>query len=87
MKFLEKSTVKLGIYLFSDGYPDQFGGPEGKKFKYRRFRQMLMTIHKLPMEEQKMKLRENMMEWMGSSHEQIDDQMVMGIRPASFSSS
>ncbi|MEZ5070659.1 MAG: SpoIIE family protein phosphatase [Bacteroidales bacterium] len=75
------------IYLFSDGFPDQFGGPEGKKFKYRRFRLLLMSIHKLPMEEQKRRLEENMREWMGDRHEQIDDQMVIGIRPASFASS
>lgn len=75
------------IYLFSDGYADQFGGPEGKKFKYRRFRHLLMSIHKLPMEEQHRKLEENIRDWMGTRYDQIDDQMVMGIRPASFSSS
>jgi len=75
------------LYMFSDGYPDQFGGPEGKKFKYRRFRHLLMAIHKLPMEEQHRKLEENINEWMGERHDQIDDQMVIGIRPASFASS
>ena len=75
------------LYMFSDGYADQFGGPEGKKFKYRRFRHLLMTLHKLPMEEQHRKIEENINEWMGVSHEQIDDLMVIGIRPASFSSS
>ena len=74
------------LYMFTDGYADQFGGPEGKKFKYRRFRHLLMSIHQLPMEEQKNKLYENMKEWMGNQHEQIDDQTVIGIRPASFSS-
>ena len=73
--------------MFSDGYPDQFGGPEGKKFKYRRFRHMLMTIHKLPMAEQLQKLEENMKEWMGGVNEQIDDQTVIGVRPVSPSSS
>lgn len=81
---LEKDDV---IYMFSDGYPDQFGGPEGKKFKYRRFRHLLMAIHKLPMEDQLRRLEENINEWMGIQNEQIDDQMVIGIRPASFSSS
>jgi serine phosphatase RsbU (regulator of sigma subunit) len=81
---LEKDNV---IYMFSDGYADQFGGPEGKKFKYRRFRHLLMAIHKLPMEEQQRRLEENINEWMGISNDQIDDQMVIGIRPASFSSS
>ena len=75
------------LYLFTDGYPDQFGGPEGKKFKYRRFRHLLMSIHKLSMAEQKQKLEESMNEWMGSTEDQIDDQTVIGIRPASFSSS
>ena len=75
------------LYMFSDGYPDQFGGPEGKKFKYRRFRHLLMSIHKLPMEEQHRKLEDKINEWMGVQHDQIDDQMVIGIRPASFSSS
>ena len=42
---------------------------------------------KLPMEEQHRKIEENINEWMGVSHEQIDDLMVIGIRPASFSSS
>ncbi|MFH0755973.1 MAG: SpoIIE family protein phosphatase [Bacteroidota bacterium] len=81
---LERDDV---IYLFTDGYPDQFGGPEGKKYKYRRFRHLLMSIHKLPMEEQLRKIEENIHEWMGLTYEQIDDQMVIGIRPASFSSS
>jgi serine phosphatase RsbU (regulator of sigma subunit) len=73
------------IYMFSDGYPDQFGGPEGKKFKYRRFRHLLLSIHHLPMEEQHKKLEENIRDWMGGDQDQIDDQMVIGIRPASFS--
>lgn len=81
---LERDDV---IYLFSDGYADQFGGPEGKKFKYRRFRRLLMNIHNLPMEEQQRRIEENISEWMGMQYEQIDDQMVIGIRPASFSSS
>ena len=86
----QNKSVKLleddVIYLFSDGYPDQFGGPEGKKFKYRRFRHLLMSIHHLPMHEQLEKLDAKMKEWMGVHNEQIDDQTVIGIRPASFSS-
>ena len=75
------------IYMFSDGYADQFGGPEGKKFKYRRFRHLLMSIHRLPMQEQYRRIEESINEWMGLQYDQIDDQMVIGIRPASFSSS
>ena len=87
----ENKRIKLQeedvLYMFSDGYPDQFGGPEGKKFKYRRFRHMLMNIHKLPMPEQLQILEENMKEWIGGVNDQIDDQTVIGIRPASPSSS
>lgn len=68
------------IYLFSDGYADQFGGPEGKKFKYRRFRHLLLNIHKLPIEDQKAILHQKMEEWMGTEYEQIDDILLMGLK-------
>ncbi|MCU4166327.1 ligand-binding sensor domain-containing protein [Carboxylicivirga caseinilyticus] len=68
------------IYLFSDGYADQFGGPEGKKFKYRRFRHLLLNIHKLPIEDQKAILHQKMEEWMGSEHEQVDDMLLIGLK-------
>ena len=74
------------LYLFTDGYADQFGGPEGKKYKYRRFRHLLMSIHQHSVDDQLRKLEENMDEWMGSQEDQIDDQTILGIRPASFSS-
>jgi serine phosphatase RsbU (regulator of sigma subunit) len=75
------------LYMFTDGYADQFGGPEGKKFKYRRFRHLLMSIHQLSMEDQLLRLEEQMNEWMGEWEDQIDDQTIIGVRPASFSSS
>ncbi len=75
---LERSDM---IYIFTDGYPDQFGGPEGKKFKYRRFRHLLLSIHNLPPENQKQYLAESMESWKGN-HEQIDDILVIGIKPA-----
>jgi len=74
---LQKDDV---LYMFSDGYSDQFGGPEGKKFKYRRFRHLLLTIHKIPMEKQQAILDASIEEWMGDQ-EQIDDIMVIGIKP------
>jgi serine phosphatase RsbU (regulator of sigma subunit) len=72
------------VYLFSDGYPDQFGGPEGKKFKYRRFRHLLLAIHELPLERQKQYLKESIEEWKGN-YEQVDDVLVIGLKPV-FSS-
>jgi len=68
------------FYIFSDGYVDQFGGAENKKFMYRRFRYLLLTIHKFPVNDQKAILEENIRTWMGSN-EQVDDIMVIGFRP------
>ncbi len=67
------------LYLFSDGYADQFGGPEGKKFKSGAFRDLLVEMSTQPMPEQKQILDERIREWMGD-HEQVDDIMVIGIR-------
>jgi ligand-binding sensor domain-containing protein/serine phosphatase RsbU (regulator of sigma subunit) len=67
------------LYLFSDGYADQFGGPEGKKFKYRRFRHLLLTLHQLPLEKQKEFLSQAIQEWRGNL-DQVDDILVVGIR-------
>ncbi len=67
------------IYIFSDGYADQFGGYEGKKFKYRRFRHMLLNIHKLPLDDQKSYLEESIEVWRGN-YEQVDDILVIGIK-------
>ncbi|HQG63590.1 MAG TPA: SpoIIE family protein phosphatase [Bacteroidales bacterium] len=68
------------IYIFSDGYVDQFGGQENKKFMYRRFRYLLLKIHSLPFEDQKAILEENITTWM-SGNSQVDDIMVIGFKP------
>ncbi|MEI6047727.1 MAG: SpoIIE family protein phosphatase [Bacteroidota bacterium] len=68
------------FYLFSDGYVDQFGGSENKKFMYRRFRYLLLNIHRFPVNDQKAILDENLKTWMGSSA-QVDDIMVIGFKP------
>ncbi|MDX9752050.1 MAG: SpoIIE family protein phosphatase, partial [Flavobacteriales bacterium] len=67
------------VYLFSDGYADQFGGPRGKKFLYRRFRELLIEIGGLPMEQQHDKLRHTFRTWR-QGHEQVDDILVIGMR-------
>ena len=67
------------VYIFSDGYADQFGGPKGKKFLYRRFRELLVEIHGLPMDRQKAMLFEALNRWKGA-HEQVDDILVIGMR-------
>ena len=73
---LEKGDM---IYIFSDGYADQFGGPKGKKFMANAFRNLLMSIHKLPMEAQKVALDNALEDWKGPE-EQVDDILVMGVR-------
>ena len=74
------SNVKENVfYLFTDGFPDQFGGPKGKKFMYKRFKDKLADIHKLQMDDQKEKLEKELNEWKGNL-EQVDDITVIGIR-------
>ncbi len=70
------------FYIFSDGYVDQFGGRENKKFMYRRFRYLLTTIHRFPLDDQKAILDENINTWM-AGNPQIDDIMVIGFKPFS----
>ncbi len=72
------------VYLFSDGYTDQFGGEEQKKFKFRRFRFILLSIHKLEPKKQKDKLKETFEKWKGSN-DQVDDILIIGFKPLSFS--
>ncbi len=67
------------IYIFTDGFADQFGGPEGKKYKYRRFRHLLLALHQLPMERQVEFLQRSILDWKGDL-DQVDDILVMGIR-------
>ena len=74
---IEKDDV---FYMFSDGYADQFGGPDEKKYKYRRFRYLLLNIHKQNMEEQKAILDKSIEDWKGDN-EQVDDIMIVGIKP------
>jgi serine phosphatase RsbU (regulator of sigma subunit) len=67
------------VYLYSDGYEDQFGGEKDKKFSRKRFRNLLLDIHSQPMSDQKRSLEKTLDSWMGG-REQIDDITVMGIR-------
>ncbi|MBI2966664.1 MAG: SpoIIE family protein phosphatase [Bacteroidetes bacterium] len=67
------------LYLSSDGYEDQFGGPKGKKFKAARFKELLKNIAGKPMDEQKSILESEISSWQGKA-EQTDDICVMGVR-------
>ena len=67
------------LYLFSDGYPDQFGGELGKKLKYRPFKELLIKTSQLPLKKQKEALMLALIDWMGD-YEQVDDICVMGVK-------
>jgi len=75
--------IKLEIgdtfYIFSDGFIDQKGGPEQKKFMSKKFKKLLLEIHDEPMFDQKSKLEKSLREWMGDQP-QIDDILVVGVR-------
>jgi serine phosphatase RsbU (regulator of sigma subunit) len=75
--------IKLEIgdtfYLFSDGYMDQKGGREEKKFLSRRFKELLLSVQDHPMHVQKNKLEKTLSDWMGNTA-QIDDILVIGVR-------
>jgi len=69
----------ISYYMFSDGYIDQFGGDQGRKFMKKNFKRLLLEIQDYPMNKQKELLDKNLKDWMGSSP-QIDDILVLGIR-------
>lgn len=68
------------IYIFTDGYVDQFGGERGKKFKSKALKELILGIQDLEMAEQKEKLASTITSWMGNI-EQVDDMCIIGIRP------
>ena len=67
------------LYMFSDGFADQFGGPKGKKFKYKPFKYLLRENAGKSMKEQKEILDEVFNDWKGNT-EQIDDVLIIGIK-------
>ncbi len=66
------------IYIFSDGYADQFGGPKGKKFKYKPFKRLLIDAYNKNMTEQKEFIDKTLVDWIGDLN-QIDDILIIGI--------
>jgi serine phosphatase RsbU (regulator of sigma subunit)/Flp pilus assembly protein TadD len=79
----ENHTIKVfkndSLILFSDGFADQFGGEQKKKFMTKRLKETLISINHLPMEKQEFKLQEIFDTWKGNI-EQVDDVMVLGFR-------
>jgi serine phosphatase RsbU (regulator of sigma subunit)/streptogramin lyase len=73
---LQKGDV---VYALTDGLPDQFGGPKGKKFMYKQLKDLLINISALPMRDQKESLKTTLNNWKGDL-EQIDDVCLIGVR-------
>lgn len=67
------------IYTFTDGIADQFGGEEGKKFKYKQLAELLLSIHHLPMQQQKVHIEKVVNAWKGN-REQTDDMLIVGVK-------
>lgn len=67
------------LYLFTDGFADQFGGPQGKKFKYNAFKNIILQNVNAPIENQRAVLEASLMDWM-NDYDQVDDICVMGVR-------
>ena len=80
----EKQYIKLekndSVYIFSDGYADQFGGLLGKKIMTKKFKEVVLSIQDKSMSEQGEHLRQFLNDWMGDSFEQVDDILVIGIK-------
>ncbi len=67
------------LYMFTDGYPDQFGGERGKKFKYKPFKRLILDNAGLQMDEQNKVLSNTLDEWKGS-FDQVDDICMIGLK-------
>jgi serine phosphatase RsbU (regulator of sigma subunit) len=74
------TTIPTTIYMYSDGFQDQFGGVESRKFMVRRFRNLLFEIHANPIAQQEQLLNTTILAWMGENHKQIDDILVIGFK-------
>ena len=67
------------VYVFSDGYADQFGGVKGKKFRNKRMRELILSIQDLTMKQQRVKIENDFVAWKGDL-EQLDDVCVFGVK-------
>lgn len=67
------------LYLYTDGYADQFGGPKGKKFKYKQLEELLISIHQQPLQQQSDILLQKFSDWKATL-EQVDDVCIIGLR-------
>ncbi len=78
-KHLVALDQPTSFYIFTDGFQDQFGGPDGRKFSVGRMKQLFLTYYAMPMDRQRGLLRNTLTEWMGNE-KQIDDILLLGFR-------
>jgi serine phosphatase RsbU (regulator of sigma subunit) len=74
-----KYKENLNIYLFSDGFADQFGGEKGKKYKYKPLKKLFLSVANLSFEKQKEIILQEFNSWKGNN-EQVDDITILGIK-------
>ncbi len=74
------ADAPITCYIFSDGYQDQFGGDQGRKFMIKRMRNLLFEIHDKPMDEQLDIMNNSLIDWMGTKNHQIDDVLLIGFK-------
>ena len=67
------------IYVFSDGYPDQFGGPKGKKYMLGKLKKLFLELSNHDLNTQFTMLEEELQSWMGEN-EQVDDILIIGMK-------
>ncbi|GAB4469722.1 MAG: hypothetical protein OHK0057_11750 [Thermoflexibacter sp.] len=83
VKIFVKHTIDISIpttfYIFSDGFPDQFGGSKNKKFLTKNLKELLFSIHQRPMKEQEILVQTTFRDWIGD-YSQIDDVTVIGVK-------
>ena len=78
---METLNLETGdtLYLYTDGFADQFGGEKGKKFMYKQLQEKLLEAHNKPLSEQKKILEQTFENWKGNN-EQTDDVLIIGIK-------
>ena len=78
-----KHTIDIStpttLYMFSDGYRDQFGGKKGKKFGSPQFYSLLKQIHSIPITDQLSTLENTLNRWMHDQYDQLDDMLIVGV--------
>ena len=67
------------VYLYTDGFADQFGGPKGKKFMHNQLKNELLAIHEMPFHDQRHHLKKKLLDWKGAL-EQVDDICIIGLK-------